>query len=136
VNATTPRALAAALVLALVAGCSRPPADEAEEKAVRAIEQLGGRITRDDKAEGPPVVRVDLSKTQVTDAELKELQELKGLQDLALVGTQVTDAGLKELKDLKGLQTLNLTGTHVTDAGLKRLKEALPKCRISCEPTE
>jgi hypothetical protein len=49
---------------------------------------------------------------------------------LDLRSTWVTDAGLKELKDLKGLQELHLFGTKVTDAGLKELREALPKCRI------
>ena len=51
----------------------------------------------------------------MTDAGLKELAGLKGLQDLHLIGCQrVTDAGLKELAALKELQTLNL-GIHEGD---------------------
>jgi hypothetical protein len=49
---------------------------------------------------------------------------------LDLSGTRVTDAGLKELAGLKGLQTLHLGGTRVTDAGLRELQEALPGCSI------
>ena len=66
---------------------------------------------------------LDLGDTQVTDAGLKELKELKNLTLLDLGGTQVTDAGLKELKDLKNLTSLDLGGTQVTDAGLKELKD-------------
>jgi hypothetical protein len=49
---------------------------------------------------------------------------------LNLVRTKVTDAGLKELAALKGLKVLDLSSTKVTDAGLKELRKALPTCRI------
>jgi hypothetical protein len=48
-------------------------ADEAEDKAVEFVKKLGGRITRDDKAEGKPVIKVELGDTKVTDSVLKEL---------------------------------------------------------------
>ena len=48
-----------------------------------------------------------------------------------LGGTEVTDAGLKELAALKGLQTLNLVGCKgVTDAGVADLQQAFPKAKI------
>jgi hypothetical protein len=78
----------------------------AEDKAVQFVEKLGGRVTRDNKASGKPVVAVNLG------------------------GTKVTDAGLKELAPLKNLTELYLTGTKVTDAGVKELQKALPKCQI------
>ena len=63
-----------------------------------------------------------LGHTQVTDAGLKELAELKNLQALDLSQNNlVTDAGLKELAGLKSLQKLTLHDTKVTDAGLKEL---------------
>ena len=58
---------------------------------------------------------------KVTDADLRELAGMKGLQVLSLGGAQVTDAGLKELAVLKGLQKLIIEGTPVTDTGLKEL---------------
>src|SRR5262245_27026807 len=64
---------------------------------------------------------LDLTFTKVTDVGLKELRELKSLQELDLGHTEVTDAGLKELRELKGLQTLYLGDTQVTDVGLKEL---------------
>ena len=56
---------------------------------------------------------------------------LKNLQALDLGRTKVTDAGLKELAGLKSLHALYLDGTQVTDAGLKKLRKALPDCAIS-----
>src|SRR2546425_614201 len=86
-------ALLAALILS---GAAR--ADEAD--AVKLVEKLGGTIKRDDKQPGKPVVEVDLSfRDKVTDADLRELKELKQLVVLDLNFTLVTDAGLKELKE-------------------------------------
>ena len=48
-------------VLLLVLTAVDLRADEAEEKAVKAIEKLGGKVRRDEKADGKPVVAVDLS---------------------------------------------------------------------------
>jgi hypothetical protein len=101
-----------------------------EATAVKAVEKLGGKVTVDAGRPGKPIVGVDFSRTQVTDAALKELKELKHLQTLDLGGTVVTDAGLKELKELKSLQKLNLTDTKVTDAGVKELKAARPELEI------
>jgi len=50
---------------------------------------------------------------------------------LDLGRTQVTDAGLKELAGLKQLTTLELRFTKVTVAGLKELRAALPECKIT-----
>jgi hypothetical protein len=102
----------------------------AEVAAVEAIEKLGGQVTRDDKQPAKPVVAVVFRHSQVTDAGLKQLKELKSLQALDLYGTQVTDAGLKELKELENLQTLDLSGTKVTDAGVKEIQAARPGLRI------
>src|SRR5262249_33436310 len=120
-----------ALALALApwtAVCVR--ADEAEDKAVKAIQELGGRIARDQKAKGKPIIRVYLSGTDVTDGELKHLAGLQQLQMLDLMSTQVTNAGLKHLAGLQQLQKLFLVGTKVTGKGIADLKKALPKLKI------
>src|SRR5438552_2461631 len=90
------------LLLACLSGAAR--ADEAS--AVKAVENLGGKVTRDDKLPGKPVIGVNLG------------------------GAKVTDAGLKELKDLKKLTLLWLRDTKVTDAGVADLQKALPACKI------
>src|SRR5262249_25521990 len=93
-----------------------------EAAAVKAIEKLGGEVVRDTKTPGKPVVRVDLGASEITDAGLKVLKDLKSLQKLDLGATKVTDAGLKELKELKSLWWLDLGGNKVSDVGLKELK--------------
>src|SRR5213082_3475982 len=105
--------IGAVMLLACLSGAAR--ADEAS--AVKAVEKLGGKVTRDDKLPGKPVIGVNLAGTQVTDAGLKELKHLKQLTSLNLIHTPVTDAGVKELKELKQLTSLSLHGTKVTDAG-------------------
>src|SRR5205085_10040439 len=47
-----------------------PPADDAEALVVEAITKLGGKVTRDDKLPGKPVIGVNLTNTGVTDAGL------------------------------------------------------------------
>jgi internalin A len=116
--------IGAVMLLACQSGAAR--ADEAS--AVKAVEKLGGKVTCDDKLPGKPVIGVNLggvtgTGNDVTDAVLKELNDLKQLTTLHLGVTQVTAAGLKELKELKQLTSLDLTGIKVTDAGLKELKE-------------
>ena len=122
-----------ALALAVSGLClgSAAWADEPEAKAVAFVEKQGGRVTRDEKASGKPVIGVSLAVTRVTDAGLKELAPLKSLTTLDLSFTRVKDAGVKELAALQNLTTLALAGTKVTDAGLKELQEALPKCKIA-----
>jgi len=97
--------LGALAVVVILFGAAR--ADEAD--AVKVVEKLGGKITRDDKQPGKPVVEVNLSVKKVTDADLKQLKEVKQLASLNLFGCkEVTDAGVKELKELKQLTSLTL----------------------------
>ena len=123
-------------------------ADPTEDAVIKAIKQLHGRVEQNGKV-------VDLSYTQVTDAELKALAALKNLTTLNLATARVTDAGLKELAALKNLTILDLTvikvsdtglmelsavqglahlcvaGTHVSDAGVKEFIQRNPKCDLS-----
>ena len=53
---------------------AEPKADEA--KAIAEIEKLGGKVTRDEKSPGKPVIEVDLSDSKVTDAGLERLDRV------------------------------------------------------------
>src|SRR5262249_42556766 len=90
-------------------------ADDAEERALKAIKALGGQAT------GIPIRNVYRLSTLLKDAGLKHLAAFPKLQTLNLGETDVSDAGLKDIVALKGLQTLSLYATAVTDAGLKEL---------------
>jgi len=111
-------------------------ADEAVDKAVQAIEKLGGEVTRDESAPGKPVTLVNLTDKQVTDADLKVLAPLKSLKTLILDNTKVTDAGLKQVAGLRSLQVLGLSDTKVTDAGLKQLATLTSLQRLILSNTE
>jgi hypothetical protein len=102
----------------------------AEEKAIEAIEELGGECSTDDEDDDSPVVSVTLADKPATDAILAQLKSFPKLRSLDLSRTQITDAGLVHLKGLKQLQTLTLTGTKVTNAGVADLQAALPRVRI------
>ena len=71
-----------------------------------------------------------LDSGKITDAGLRELKELKGLQQLSLYSERITDAGLRELKEIKSLQKLTLGSDKITDAGLRELKELKSLQRI------
>jgi tRNA A-37 threonylcarbamoyl transferase component Bud32 len=98
-----------------------PKVPESEEQAVRAVQQLGGKISRDDKLPGKPVVSVSLAHTKAADADLRALAAFPQLRTLELQGTKVTDAGMKYVGELKDLQSLDLLFAPVGDAGIKRL---------------
>jgi hypothetical protein len=67
------------------------------------------------------VTWLDLNRTDITDAGLKELVALPNLTALDLTYSKIGDAGLKELFALKKLVRIDLSGTKVTVAGLKEL---------------
>jgi hypothetical protein len=121
ISGETMKHLSAYGVLAALLIAGWAAAGETEDNAVATIVRLGGKVRRDAKEPGHPVIEVDLFNTKVTDKELGVLYAFRQLQDLNLRATRVTDAGLKSVAALRGLKTLNLHGTHVTDAGLKAL---------------
>ncbi len=67
------------------------------------------------------VEKIDLTKSDVTDADLENLAALPELKALTLHGTKITDDGLSHLTALKNLKDLDLSNTNVTDVGLKIL---------------
>ena len=128
------------LSFVLVAACSifnstgeTAEPDKSREAAIKAIEKLGGKVGYDDKKK--EVVRVDLNRSQVTDADLGHLKGFTELQVLDLYDTMIGDAGLEHLKGLTKLRFLMLKQTNATQAGVKKLEKALPNCEtISYSP--
>ena len=114
------RILVMALLLALPAFSLG--AGSAEDKVVAAIEKWGGKVTRDAKTKGNPVIRVNLVFSKITDEQLAELGGLKSLQELDLYGTKISNDGLKHLGSLQHLHTLDLAVTKVTDEGMKEIR--------------
>ncbi|MEC8934783.1 MAG: hypothetical protein VX958_04910 [Planctomycetota bacterium] len=96
------RAVLGVAMVGLVAcvGCGREPTQE--EKAITAIEDLGGSV-----------------------------YDIQGIQIVDLSSTNVTDADLAHLKELHRLRQLILDETKITPAGLKQFQQAVPNCKVS-----
>jgi hypothetical protein len=69
------------------------------------------------------VAELDLGRTAITDAALREVGRMKRLTRLDLDGTAISDVGLAALRGLDHLRSLNLFGTRVGDGGLTMLVE-------------
>jgi Leucine rich repeat/Leucine Rich repeat len=114
--------MAASLMAGLAAPMVVTQATDRDLEAVRAIEEMGGRVERAIARAGMPVVRVELNGTKATDTTLAHLKKFPALEILDLRGTQVTDDGLIQLEGCKTLTHLDLDFTQITDAGLARMK--------------
>ena len=64
-----------------------------------------------------------ISNCQVTDAGLKHLAALQGVDSLYLLELSITDQGLQHIKDVKGLKTLSIVGCDVSDGALDRFEK-------------
>ena len=109
----------AAAVLLFTGPSAWAQGDNAEqERAIARIENLGGKVELDEQRPGKPVIKVDLRRTKVTDADLEILKAFTQVRSLNLGSLGVTDAGMKHLKGLTALEHLDLQHTTVGDAGL------------------
>jgi Leucine-rich repeat (LRR) protein len=96
------------------------PSDRSSDGAVAALTKLGARIKQDDQGND---VELNLSRSKITDAGLRQLKGLTALESLDLMSCRnITDAGMVHLKGMTHLHALNLSGTQITDAGLVHLK--------------
>lgn len=86
---------------------------------------------KDTVAKLPRLLVLDLRQTKVSDAGLEALVGLKKLQTLNLYGTEVTDAGLKALAKIKSLKNVYLWQSKATEGGVKQLTAAIPGLKAS-----
>lgn len=126
-----------AFLCVLVAGLAtvaRAETPTARERAIAAVEKLGGTMEVDETRPGRPVVGVDLSRSAVTDADLVLLAALPDLEVLDLRLTSVGDAGVAHLRGAKVLRFLNLFRTRLTDPGLDHLTGSSSGSRAFSSP--
>lgn len=67
------------------------------------------------------VAKIDLTKSNITDAALENLTVVVELEALTLHGTKITNDGLNHLTNLTSLKELDLSNTNINDEGLKIL---------------
>lgn len=102
------------------------------EEAVRAMNQLGAQVVRNEMGEVRSIVLSDLP---IGDRSLDSLQHLPDLEVLSLSGTQVSDAGMTRLAELDRLSYLFMNNTQVTDQGLMALADSVSLRYISLDNT-
>ncbi len=78
----------------------------------------------------PELRRLSLAYTNVGDAGMEHVCQLRNLVELDIDGTDVSDASVACLKGLANLQELFLRDTKFTDAGIVELQNALPELMI------
>src|ERR1700716_3401435 len=121
------------------------PGAGSEAIAVRRIEARGGTVVRDRDgsiAEGAlartwatdedlsyvarirTLKRLDLSFTMVTDKGVKQLQQLRQLEDLNLEAVEaLTVASMNYVKSLPALRRLKVRGVDITDVGMPAIAQ-------------
>jgi len=65
--------------------------------------------------------RINLSNTEVTDAGLARIGQMRDLIQLRIASPHITDAGMTHLAGLNRLRYLHLLDAPITDAGLDHL---------------
>ena len=77
------------------------------------------------------LLELDLSFTKVGDSVVRSVASAHGLSVLWLTGSEVTDASIDTIIQMKALESVDLQRTAVTDSGLRRLKAARPQLQIN-----
>ncbi len=113
--------IAALITLSAISFASLAQPADGDTKAAADIGALGGKV----EMESGKIIKIDLSRSKVTDADLVVLDNLKEVRELDLRLTTVGDKGLAHLKDWRKLKLLNLFRTPMTDEGLKSLGHLL-----------
>ncbi len=140
-----PIASMAVLLAAQLSLADEADADEARDRAIAAIRELGsvrrasqsgpgvrvefhlrGRQLNDEGlvhlAAVPDIVVLNLRDTQITSKGLVHIASLKNLRSLHLERTKVDDKAAEVLAKLTDLEYLNLYSTKITDRTLDQLK--------------
>lgn len=98
-----------------------------EKRAVSSSEEL--------PRERFQIAQVGLGDSPVRDEDLKDLQALTRVEEMALWNTAISDAGLAHLEGLKTLRALYLNGTAVHGPGLERLT-SLQRLELNGTPVD
>ncbi|WP_425396914.1 leucine-rich repeat domain-containing protein [Aeoliella sp.] len=110
-------------------------------ESLEDLEIRGGQVTNDGliPIKNLPNLRVltlygntmtGIAGTQITDAGLRHVAELKQLEVLWINNMEVTHFGLGQLEQLSNLRSVNFFMTSAPLDGLETLQQALPKTQI------
>jgi hypothetical protein len=77
------------------------------------VENLGGKVS----------LKIDLSNSEVTDADLENFDFPETIREIHLVNTAVTDRGVESLGRFENLEFVNLMGTQITADAIQTLTQ-------------
>ena len=101
-----------------------PPPSAAEQLPPTEVEvsdsfrQVGGKLRPNEAGE---IVEIDLSYSEITDAQLTDIIVFGEVTELDLTGTAIHDDGVSALSSMKNLRSVKLKGTKITNDGFKQL---------------
>jgi hypothetical protein len=109
---------------------------EAAKRARSIIDELGGK-TASYTASAWHFDKIDFAGMPLTDADLArlaaELKDCSGPREFDLSRTQITDAGVESLRDVRRICTLRLDHTKVAGPGLRHLRLGSGSREDPCE---
>ena len=122
----------------LLAGPPAPAQESTAERdrALVVVKKVGGSHQADATLPGQPIVKVDLSGTPATDADVANLKGLTQVRALNLNLTRITDEGLVHLRGMKHLEELGLGLTSMGDPGMAHLKGLTRIKRVDLRATK
>lgn len=116
-------------VLVTVAGSGAEPTN-----LERWIDDAGGSVVRGGDGR---IEAIDLSRSWVSDIDLRQLEGMDQLERLALSQTHVTDSALEVVGRLPALRELDLFFCeHITDSGASMLRQATRLERLNVRGTK
>jgi len=119
----------ALLTVAAGIGLDRAYPAVQRQRAIAAVQRLGGRVVRNDLG-----IVIDLTSTRTKDDDLRKLvprlEHLSPLGELRLAGTDVTDRAVDVLARLRPPRRIDVRGTRWTPAAIARLQRAWPGAKI------
>jgi Leucine-rich repeat (LRR) protein len=113
----------------------KKPEPREDAEAIKALEKMGARLTRDEKAPGRPVIRATnlLGGPPGQESPLKHVARLGFLRELSMPSTPgLTARDLASLEALTSLEALDLSYCAIDDAGLAAIAKlpALKRLRL------
>lgn len=78
----------------------------------------------------PTTTALTLHDSTFTDDDLNSVEDLSRYETLDLEGTQLSNASLQTMEQMKQLRYIVVRRTNVTVAGVQRLQQALPKASV------
>ena len=98
--------------------------DRLKVNVVNAAKEFGDEQLATLSPVAERIIWLDLGRSQVTDAGMKTVGNMRNLERLHLENTKITDGGIASLAGLSKLEYLNLYGTEVTSKIFESLANA------------